>query len=60
MVTYCLGAECSVKHTCLRFTSFKGMLVKDGDGGCVIRKCTLQKKYLQDVNNVNNDGKEYR
>ena len=60
MATFCLGAECPIKYTCLRFTSFKGRLVKDGDGGKVIRKCTNQSRYLQDPYNVNVDGKEHR
>lgn len=60
MNTFCLGAECPIKYTCLRFTSFKGRLVKDGDGGKVIRKCTSQSRYLQDLNKVNGDGNEHR
>lgn len=60
MDTFCLGVECPNKYTCLRFTSFKGRIVKDGDGGKVMRKCTNKRRYLQDPDNVNHDGKEHR
>lgn len=60
MNTFCLGAECPIKRTCLRFTNFRSRIFKDGDGGKVIRKCTNQSRYLQDPDNVNGDGKEHR
>lgn len=60
MTIFCLGAECPIKYTCLRFTSFIDRIFKDGDGGKVIRKCTNQSRFLQDPNNVNDDGNEHR
>lgn len=61
MVTYCIGAECAVKNTCLRYTEGRNLIVGDGcDSATFIRKCTQQKKYVQDIYNVNNDGAKHR
>lgn len=53
---YCKGDECSVKHTCLRYTGRNSVTSCVG-GYSVIRKCTLQKRYIQDESRVNQDSK---
>lgn len=55
---FCSGYECPVRCTCLRYTKRDEM--KDGKEYMLIRKCTTQRRYLQDENNVNKDGKEHR
>lgn len=60
MAIYCMGFECSVKHTCLRYTNGLGAEVSDKEEKQFIFKCTRQKRYIQDKNNVNTDGKDYR
>lgn len=55
---FCNGEECPVRRTCLRYT--KRDERNDGKEYVLIRKCTLQRRYLQDANKVNADGKEHR
>jgi len=52
MMIYCKGEQCSVKNTCERYTKRD----KNSSDG-VIRKCTSQKRYVQDADKVNDDGK---
>lgn len=56
---FCKGEQCSVKHTCLRYTRRNSVTSCVG-GYSVIRKCTLQKRYLQDESKVNKDGENHR
>lgn len=60
MGTYCMGIECSVKNTCLRYTKGRDATIYNECGDKFIRKCTQQKRYLQDQNNVNVDGANHR
>lgn len=53
---FCKGVECPVKKSCLRYTKY--ITVTQCIGGyTVIRKCTNQHRFLQDENNINQDGK---
>ena len=54
---YCKGVACSVKGTCLRFTKYNNKV--DSCIGCytLIRNCTNQKRYIQDVSKINTDSK---
>jgi len=56
---FCKGEECSVKHTCLRYTRRNSVTSCVG-GYSVIRKCTQQKRYIQDESKVNKDGENHR
>ena len=49
----CKGEQCSVKNTCLRFTSLNA----NDTPQTIIRRCYSQKRYVQDIGNVNEDGK---
>lgn len=49
---WCMGVTCSVKNTCQRYTQ------RDESTGGLMRKCTNQKKYIQDKNKINNDSKK--
>lgn len=53
---YCNGEECSVKNTCFRFTH-RNEYDGSSKDSAVIRKCTSQKKYVQDVDEINTDSK---
>ena len=53
---YCLGVCCPIKTTCLRFTNGVKLLVDDGTKDKFIRKCTNQKLFIQDSNNVKSDS----
>lgn len=59
-MVYCMGHECSVKNTCLRYTQGLCVTVSDGCEDKYMRKCTSQKKYMQDERKVNEDGKRQR
>ena len=59
-MVYCMGHECSVMNTCLRYTQGLSVTVSDGCEDKYMRKCTSQKKYLQDERKVNEDGKRQR
>lgn len=59
-MVYCMGHECSVKNTCLRYTSGLGATVYDGCEDRYMRKCTSQRRYMQDERKVNEDGKRQR
>ncbi len=56
---FCKGEQCSVKNTCLRYTRGKGATMYHGSKDIFIRKCTLQKCYLQDESNINQDSKRH-
>ena len=43
-----MGIQCSVKNQCLRYTSGIGATMCDGTLDKFVRKCTNQKKFLQD------------
>lgn len=43
-MVYCMGHECSVKNTCLRYTQGLCVTVSDGCEDKYMRKCTSQKK----------------
>lgn len=45
---YCMGIQCPVKNQCLRYTSGIGATMHDGTLDKFVRKCTNQKKFLQD------------
>ena len=44
---FCSGVECPVRNTCLRYT------LRDKAIHGEIRKCTNQKKYIQDISKIN-------
>ena len=49
---YCMGIQCPVKNQCLRYTSGIGATMRDGTLDKFVRKCTNQKMYMQDEENV--------
>jgi hypothetical protein len=49
---YCMGIECPIKKQCLRYNDGLRATVSDGTRDKYLRKCTSQKKYIQDENNV--------
>ena len=49
---FCAGIECPVKNTCMRYTKGLGVTMYEGTSDTFIRKCTNQKKYMQDVTKV--------
>lgn len=59
-MVYCMGHECSVKNTCKRYTSGLCVEVSDGCTEQFMRKCTSQKRYVQDETKINEDGKKHR
>lgn len=54
---YCFGIECPIRKSCLRYS--KGLVAMENDGTTdkFIRKCTRQRRFLQDENNVNQDSR---
>ena len=56
---FCRGEECPIRNTCLRFTK-KSETTSCIGGYTVMRKCTLQRRYIQDERFVNNDGNGHR
>lgn len=48
--TYCYGEECAVRTTCLRYTLGLSSIKNGNDK--YFRKCTSQKKYVQDKTKV--------
>lgn len=56
---FCRGEECPVRNTCLRYTK-RNETTNCIGGYTLMRKCTHQKRFLQDENNVNKDGNEHR
>lgn len=56
---FCRGDECPIRGTCLRYTKRNDVTSCIG-GYSVIRKCTQQRRYLQDESKVNTDGKRNR
>lgn len=55
---FCKGDECSVKNTCQRYTKRNSVTSCIG-GFTIIRKCTMQKRYIQDENEINIDSKRH-
>ena len=53
---YCMGVQCPIKKQCLRYTQGKVAMVTDGTTDAYLRKCTNQKKFIQDSNNVKKGG----
>lgn len=53
---YCLGFECSIKHTCLRYTQGKEY---NDTPDKYSRKCSSRKGYVQDVDKINTNTKEW-
>ena len=53
---YCMGIQCPVKHQCLRYTKGTGATMRDGTLDKYIRKCTNQKRFIQDSENVKKGG----
>lgn len=51
---YCMGVQCPVKKTCKRHTQRAEGFFRESDA---MRKCTNQKKYVQDGENINPDSK---
>lgn len=51
---YCLGVHCPVKNTCKRHTQRTDDAFRESDA---MRKCTNQKKYVQDRERINPDSK---
>lgn len=54
---YCKGIACPVKSTCLRFTKYINCEMNCVGGYTVMRMCTNQKRYVQDVCRINTDSK---
>ena len=46
--TCCMGCNCPIKNQCMRYTHF--------ESGNVIRKCTNQKLFKQDIEKINGDS----
>lgn len=53
---FCKGDECPIRNQCLRYTKRDDVTNCIG-GYSVIRKCTQQKRFLQDESRVNQDSK---
>jgi len=51
-----MGVHCSIKNQCLRYTKGLGVTMYDGTNDRFVRKCTNQKMYVQDSNNVKKGG----
>jgi hypothetical protein len=54
---FCMGIKCPVKNTCLRYTKGLMATMYDGTEERYIRRCTNQKKYMQDGETINKDSK---
>lgn len=54
---FCKGIECPVKKTCVRYTKGLVAAMYDGTEDRYIRRCTNQKKYMQDGETINKDSK---
>lgn len=54
---WCMGIECPIKNRCIRYTKGLGATVYDGTLDKYIRKCTNQKRFLQDAENVKKQRK---
>jgi len=51
-----MGVECSVRNQCLCYTDGIGATIYDGTLDKYIRKCTNQKRFMQDSKNVKKGG----
>lgn len=49
---YCMGIQCPVKNRCIRYTRGISATVCDGTLDKFVRKCTNQKKFIQDETKV--------
>ena len=47
-----MGIECPIKNRCIRYTKGLGATVYDGTKDKYMRRCTNQKMYMQDEENV--------
>lgn len=47
-MVFCMGVECPVRNTCKRYTTH--------NQAPIIRKCSNQRRYLQDRSKVNEDS----
>ena len=56
--TYCMGIECPVRNRCLRYTSGIDAKINDGTLDKFERKCTNQKKFVQDDSRTVDNGKK--
>ena len=56
---FCRGDECPIRKQCLRYTK-RNEVTQCVGGYTLMRKCTQQKRFLQDERNVNNDSKKHR
>lgn len=49
---YCMGIQCSIRNQCLRYTEGLGATLYDGIKDTFVRKCTNQRLFVQDTNNI--------
>ncbi len=49
---YCMGFQCSIRNQCLRYNGGLCATLYDGTKDTFIRKCTNQRLYVQDSNNI--------
>lgn len=49
---FCMGVHCSIKNQCLRYTQGLGATMYDGTLDSYVRKCTNQRMFVQDLNNI--------
>ena len=49
---YCMGVQCPIKTQCLRYTDGIKDIIEDGTTVKFFRKCTNQKKFLQDSTKI--------
>ena len=49
---YCIGIQCPVKCQCKRYTHGVRLQVNDGTTARFMRKCTNQKQFIQDEDNI--------
>lgn len=54
---YCFGIECPIRKSCLRYSKCLVTTENDGTTDKFIRKCTRQRGFVQDENNINRDSK---
>jgi len=45
---YCMGIHCPIKNQCLRYTRGVEAVITDGTTAKFFRRCTNQKKFIQD------------
>lgn len=47
-----MGIQCSIRNQCLRYTEGLGATLYDGIKDTFVRKCTNQRLFVQDTNNI--------